>query len=89
MQYLEWREKQYDIRQVVDIYGHGSEEPLVQGALVYIASEDKSRNRNYLGPAPESVIAQQIAMSRGPSGPNCEYVYKLADAMREVRWGHG
>jgi cation transport regulator ChaC len=89
MQYLEWREKQYDIRQIVDIYGRNSPEPLVKGALVYIASEDKTKNVNYLGPAPEDVIAKQIATSRGPSGSNCEYLYKLADAMREVRGGQG
>ncbi|GIL53269.1 hypothetical protein Vafri_8919, partial [Volvox africanus] len=80
LSYLEWREKQYDVRQLVDVYGaHG--EILVRGALVYIASP---ANQNYLGPADTQIIAAQIATSRGPSGPNWEYLFKLADAMRSI-----
>lgn len=85
LRYLEWREKQYDVRQEVDVYGlRDPDIPLVPGALVYIASEDTSKNVNYLGPAPEDTIALQIALAHGPSGPNYEYLYKLADAMREM-----
>ncbi|KAG2454488.1 hypothetical protein HYH02_001506 [Chlamydomonas schloesseri] len=76
--YLEWREKQYDVRHYVDVYGSDGQ-LLVRGALVYIASP---ANSNYLGPAPLPAIAAQIATSRGPSGPNCEYLFRLADAMR-------
>eukprot|EP00198_Chlamydomonas_reinhardtii_P009000 XP_001698337.1 predicted protein [Chlamydomonas reinhardtii] len=76
--YLEWREKQYDVRHYVDVYGADGQ-LLVKGALVYIASP---ANSNYLGPAPLPAIATQIATSRGPSGPNCEYLFRLADAMR-------
>ena len=39
-QYLEWREKQYDVRERVDVFGGASAtEPIVKGALVYIASQ--------------------------------------------------
>ena len=51
---------------------------------MYIAGPDRSRNINYLGPASLHDIAIQIAASRGPSGPNSEYLFGLADAMRRL-----
>ena len=85
-QYLEWREKQYDVRERVDVFcAASSSEPVVRGALVYIASEDRTRNLNYLGTAPREAIAQQIAFAVGPSGPNHEYLSNLAAAMQQVR----
>lgn len=47
--------------------------------LVYIATED---NAAFLGPASSLDIARQIARSSGPSGPNSEYLLKLAEALR-------
>lgn len=35
---LEWREKQYDLREYVDVFVPGSEEPAFRGALTYIAT---------------------------------------------------
>lgn len=85
-QYLEWREKQYDLRVRVDMFGkESSEAPIVKGALTYIATEDRTKNLNYLGIAPGEVIAQQIASAVGPSGPNYEYLYGLAQALEKVR----
>lgn len=49
--------------------------------LVYIATPD---NPNYLGPAPPAAIARQVRASTGPSGPNDEYVLRLAEALREI-----
>ncbi|MFN2362254.1 MAG: gamma-glutamylcyclotransferase [Marinobacter sp.] len=49
--------------------------------LVYIATED---NAAFLGPAPSFDIARQIANSTGPSGPNSEYLLKLAAALRAL-----
>lgn len=59
------------------------DEPVMRDVLVYIAT-DSPANVNWLGPAPAQQIAQQIAVSRGPSGHNAEYLFRLADAMREV-----
>lgn len=49
--------------------------------IVYIATHE---NAAYLGPASEQDIARQIAMARGPSGPNSEYLLALAEALREL-----
>lgn len=50
-------------------------------ALVYIAT---AANPNYLGPAREAEIAEQIRASHGPSGSNLEYALRLADALVEI-----
>lgn len=91
--YLEWREKQYDKRFHADIYTRSSSSstgdvPVVRGALVYIAT-DGPQNVNWLGPAPLADIARQAAAAVGPSGPNYEYIFRLADAMRRVSAGGG
>jgi cation transport protein ChaC len=49
--------------------------------IVYLATPD---NAAYLGPASDSDIAAHIARSAGPSGPNNEYVFKLAQALRDM-----
>ena len=49
--------------------------------LVYIATED---NAAFLGAASELEIAQHIARSSGPSGPNSDYLNHLAAALREL-----
>ncbi|MEM7209114.1 MAG: gamma-glutamylcyclotransferase [Pseudomonadota bacterium] len=48
---------------------------------VYIATSD---NEAWLGEASEKAIAQQIANAVGPSGPNTEYLLKMADALRSL-----
>jgi cation transport protein ChaC len=49
--------------------------------LVYIATE---QNEAYLGSAPEAEIIRQIAQASGPSGPNSEYLLRLASALRQL-----
>ncbi len=53
----------------------------VVAAWVYIATHS---NPNYLGPASEIDIANQIRASHGPSGPNREYAMRLADSLRAI-----
>jgi cation transport regulator ChaC len=76
--HLDHREKNGYLRLAIDIAfdGGGSAE-----GLVYIATHE---NAAFLGPATEREIAQQIAASRGPSGPNSEYLLELARALREL-----
>jgi cation transport regulator ChaC len=75
---LDHRERGGYVRQRLPLYfADGG----VAHGLVYIATPE---NPNYLGPAPLEAIAAQVACARGPSGPNVEYVLRLAGALREL-----
>lgn len=75
---LDHREKNGYVREQVDVHlANGS---IVKG-LVYIASRS---NHAFLGPAPLKKMAQQIYISEGPSGSNREYLFKLAEILREM-----
>lgn len=50
-------------------------------ATVYLAGPD---NPEYLGPASPDAIARTIAASRGPSGPNDEYLLELERWLAKV-----
>ena len=77
---LDHREKGGYERRTVRFHPEGEEEPVP--AVVYVASPE---NPNYLGPAPLDEIAAQVRLARGPSGPNLEYVLRLAEFLIEVR----
>ncbi|MEO0321927.1 MAG: gamma-glutamylcyclotransferase [Myxococcota bacterium] len=77
---LDHREQGGYARHEASVYG--PDQTLVaEGALVYVATPD---NANYLGPAPVEAIAKQVVASRGPSGPNDEYVLALDAALLEL-----
>lgn len=97
MAYLEWREKQYDLRAEVQVYAGGPHADVNTAAaaaseaaapaltaLTFIATADRSRNPNYLGPAAPAQVAAQIASARGPSGPNYECELSVVCADRPV-----
>jgi len=54
-------------------------EPCTVRAVSYVATPS---NGNYLGAAPLAEIAEQVRRACGPSGPNSEYVLRLAAALR-------
>lgn len=78
---LDHRERGGFLREQVEVrFGSGRVADRVT-ALAYIATD---RNPNYLGPASEVDIANQIRVSHGPSGPNLEYALRLADSLRAI-----
>ena len=86
LQYLEWREKQYDRREYVTLYYSPvirGARPVLENALCYIATDDTEKNPNYLGPASLHEIATQVSKAVGPSGPNSEYLFKMEAVLKE------
>ena len=80
LDYLDFREKGGYSRHVVAVYATpDAAEPIVPRALLYSATVD---NALHLGPRPLADMAAQIATCTGPSGPNREYLFLLADALR-------
>lgn len=78
LEHLDVREKNGYLRFVTALQlddGHQTE------ALVYIATAE---NAAFLGHASEHEIAQHIAASAGPSGPNRDYLLHLATTLREM-----
>jgi cation transport regulator ChaC len=75
---LDHREKGGYERHEVEL--HTREGDVLPG-LVYLAGPD---NEHYLGPAEPAAIAAQIHRSRGPSGPNDEYLLRLEQWLREA-----
>lgn len=79
---LDHREKNGYVRREVNLENldPGADEPAI-AAVVYIAATD---NHAYLGPAPLPDMVHQIVTSRGPSGPNLDYLLELAAALRAM-----
>jgi glutathione-specific gamma-glutamylcyclotransferase len=58
-------------------------EPFAE-ALVYVAG---ATNPHFLGPLDERSIAAWVKRSRGPSGPNADYVLRLHEALGQLGIG--
>ena len=78
LEQLDHRERGGYSRLVADLFLR--DEGSVSG-LVYLADES---NPEFLGPAPPVAIAAQVQRARGLSGPNTEYVHRLAYSLREL-----
>lgn len=82
LSYLDHREKGGYIQVTTDFFSKTNDHfPIIRNCLVYMATTE---NENYLGFATHGQIARQIISSIGPSGPNIDYLLKLAHALREM-----
>ena len=78
--HLDFREKNGYLRVKTEIEFADSQPKTAMG-IVYVADE---QNAAFLGPAAERDIALQIARSKGPSGKNSDYLFQLAQALRQL-----
>ncbi|XP_061552491.1 glutathione-specific gamma-glutamylcyclotransferase 1-like isoform X1 [Phycodurus eques] len=80
LQYLNMREVTMGgyVTEMVEFFPQEKAKDIIP-ALVYIAT---SNSPAYLGPALDQEIANQIAVCRGKTGHNIEYLLRLADFMR-------
>lgn len=84
LEHLDYREKNGYERCLVPFYPlNGSKAGESTGNIViYVATKD---NDSYAGHRNDlNDIANQIFEAHGPSGSNREYVFRLADAMRQL-----
>lgn len=76
---LDYREKGGYSRHKVAVHNDAGD-PFAE-ALLYVGTAD---NPNFAGDAPLEDIAGIIRAAHGPSGPNTEYLFRLADALRKM-----
>ena len=76
---LDYREKGGYQRMQLPFYIKHKADPV--SVLVYRATPS---NSNYLGPADMDQMARQILLAHGPSGPNLEYLLRLAQWLRQA-----
>jgi len=77
---LDYREKGGYERHLATVWDCDGE-VVTSEALVYVATPG---NPNWGGPLELEEIARIIRVSRGPSGPNMEYLLRLAEALRAM-----
>ncbi|XP_011188258.1 putative glutathione-specific gamma-glutamylcyclotransferase 2 [Zeugodacus cucurbitae] len=80
--HLDYREKNGYERCDLQFFEFPTELENQFGITMYIATPDNSSYAGNIWQIP--VIAQQIFTAAGPSGPNREYLFNLANAMREL-----
>ncbi|KIM47334.1 hypothetical protein M413DRAFT_440776 [Hebeloma cylindrosporum] len=82
--YLDYREKDGYTMETLDIHGinaDGNETVIIHNGYCYVGRND---NPSFIGSEPLNVLGHRIWQSVGPSGPNKDYLFKLADAIREL-----
>lgn len=81
--YLDHREKDGYTLETLDIYTieNGTEKVIIHNAFCYVGRPD---NPSFLGSEPIDALAERISQSVGPSGRNKDYLYRLAESVREL-----
>lgn len=81
--HLDHREKNGYIRSIVKFYPKEASEDITKpfDLYIYVATPE---NESFAGEASIQDIAQQIYTACGHSGTNKEYIYNLANAMRDI-----
>ncbi|KAJ9115575.1 hypothetical protein QFC20_000900 [Naganishia adeliensis] len=82
--YLEIREQNGYTQHEVPVYSvspNGEENVAVPSATIWIGRLD---NPAFVGHEPLEQLAKRILSCEGPSGPNRDYLYRLAESVREL-----
>ncbi|KAF5347561.1 hypothetical protein D9756_010636 [Leucocoprinus leucothites] len=79
----DYREKDGYTMETLDIHSviDGKEQTIIHNAFCYVGRND---NPSFIGSEPLDILADRIWRTVGPSGPNKEYLFKLADSVREL-----
>ncbi|KAI5454604.1 hypothetical protein NCC49_003498 [Naganishia albida] len=82
--YLEIREQNGYTQHEVPVYAaseDGKETAVVPSATIWIGRLD---NPAFVGYEPVDQLAERILSCQGPSGPNRDYLYRLAESVRDL-----
>jgi cation transport protein ChaC len=83
LEHLDYREKNGYSRHYIDVYHSHTRDKHPIPVLLYIGTQHSPQ---FVPTDEESIesIAEIIALSEGPSGKNAEYLFNLANALREM-----
>ncbi|KAG7439959.1 ChaC-like protein [Guyanagaster necrorhizus] len=82
--YLDYREKDGYTMETIDIYGLDTSDGKTDKAIIHNCYVGRIDNPSFLGAEPLPALAHTIWKSVGPSGPNKDYLYNLAIAVRQL-----
>ncbi|KDR70048.1 hypothetical protein GALMADRAFT_255421 [Galerina marginata CBS 339.88] len=82
--YLDYREKDGYTMETLDVYSvddDGREKVIIHNEFCYVGRND---NPSFIGSEPLDALGHRIWKSVGPSGRNKDYLYKLAESVRQL-----
>ncbi|KAF8990288.1 ChaC-like protein-domain-containing protein [Cyathus striatus] len=80
--YLDYREKDGYTMETLDI--HGIDDKRHEKIIIHNCYVGRNDNPSFVGAEPLEELADRIWRTVGPSGPNKDYLYKLAESVREL-----